>query len=234
MAQMWHIRGERWESIPHRVLRDKRLTFRARGLLCYLLSLPDDWTTSVSRLRDLTPDKEPGQPYEGREALESAVRELERCGYLYRWLRRNDRGHISGYVWAYSADTDALRSMLEEVAPEVVQRAAVSGSPVNGSPVNGADQPKQTETAGRTVSGSTVPGSHATLRRTFLKKNEKKNGATPSAPSGRSATPPPCGQCDGRAGDPVSARLVWLDDDRTRSAPCPNCSPTYARTEAGR
>ncbi|MGX7829824.1 hypothetical protein ACTG9Q_32570 [Actinokineospora sp. 24-640] len=81
MAQMWHVRGERWESIPHRVLRDKRLTFRARGLLCYLLSLPDDWQTSVQRLRDLTPTKEPGRPYEGREALESAVHELEGCGY---------------------------------------------------------------------------------------------------------------------------------------------------------
>lgn len=106
MAHMWHVRGERWESIPHRVLRDKRLTFRARGLLCYLLSLPDDWQTSVSRLRDLTSAKEPGRPYEGREALESAVHELEGCGYLYRWLRRNERGHVSGYVWAYSADVE--------------------------------------------------------------------------------------------------------------------------------
>jgi hypothetical protein len=223
MAHMWHVRGERWESIPHRVLRDKRLTFRARGLLCYLLSLPDDWQTSVHRLRDLTPAKEPGRPYEGREALESAVHELEGCGYLYRWPRRNERGHASGYVWAYSADVETLRATLEEVAPEVVQRAAVSGSPVDGSPGDGADQPKQGEPAGRPVSGSTGDGSHANLRRTVRKKNEKKN--EPSAPHGRSAVAPECGQCDARPGDPVSARVVWLDEDRTLSTPCPRCAP---------
>jgi hypothetical protein len=57
--------------------------------------------------------------------------------------------------------------------------------------------------------------------------NRPRNRPSPSAPSGRSATPP-CGECDGRAGDPVSARIVWLDDDRTTSAPCPNCHPQGA------
>ncbi len=223
MARMWHVRGERWESIPHRVLRDKRLTFRARGLLCYLLSLPDDWTTSVQRLRDLTPAKEPGRPYEGREALESAVHELEACGYLYRWPRRNERGHVAGYVWAYSADTETLRATLEEVAPEVVRRATVSGSPVNGSPGNGPEQHGQGETAGRTASGSTVDGSPVSIRSTVFKKNLKKN--PPSAPEGRTATPPECGECDARPGDPVSARVLWTDEDRTRSTPCPRCAP---------
>ncbi|WP_156893780.1 hypothetical protein [Actinokineospora enzanensis] len=108
------------------------------------------------------------------------MHELEGCGYLYRWPRRNERGHVAGYVWAYSADVETLRATLEEVAPEVVQRAAVSGSPVNGSPVNGspgdgADQPKQGEPAGRAVSRSTVDGSPVNIRRTVLKKNEKKN-----------------------------------------------------------
>lgn len=37
--------------------------------------------------------------------------------------------------------------------------------------------------------------------------------------------PPVCGQCDARKSDPVSARVVWLDDDHTRSAPCPRCHP---------
>ncbi|MFD9703872.1 hypothetical protein [Lentzea sp. NPDC059081] len=181
----------------------------------------------MQRLRDLTPAKEPGKPYEGREALESAVHELERCGYLYRWPRRNERGHAAGFVWAYSADAEALRVTLEEVAPEVVQRATASGSAVNGSPGNGSEQPKQAEPAGRTVSGSTGYGSHASIRRTVFTKNEKKN--PPSAPTGRPALPPVCGSCDARPSDPVSARVIWLDDDRTRSTPCPNCSPAVSR-----
>ncbi|GLZ29365.1 hypothetical protein Lesp02_15550 [Lentzea sp. NBRC 105346] len=42
------------------------------------------------------------------------------------------------------------------------------------------------------------------------------------APNGRSAV---CGQCDARESDPVSARVVWLDEDRTRSTLCPRCHP---------
>lgn len=42
---------------------------------------------------------------------------------------------------------------------------------------------------------------------------------------------PVCGQCDARYdSDPVSARVVWLDEDLTRSAPCPRCHP---RARAG-
>jgi hypothetical protein len=44
--------------------------------------------------------------------------------------------------------------------------------------------------------------------------------------------PPPCGQCDARPGDPVSARVVWLDDGR--SAPCATCHPRGIAQRPGR
>ncbi|ONI85682.1 hypothetical protein ALI22I_28370 [Saccharothrix sp. ALI-22-I] len=55
--------------------------------------------------------------------------------------------------------------------------------------------------------------------------NRPRNRPAPSAPGGRSAVSPVCGQCDARDSDPVSARVVWLDEDRTRSTPCPRCAP---------
>ncbi|WP_447006677.1 helix-turn-helix domain-containing protein [Saccharothrix isguenensis] len=55
--------------------------------------------------------------------------------------------------------------------------------------------------------------------------NRPGNRPTPSAPDGRSAVRPVCGHCDARDSDPVSARVVWLDEDRTRSVPCPRCAP---------
>jgi DNA-binding transcriptional ArsR family regulator len=55
--------------------------------------------------------------------------------------------------------------------------------------------------------------------------NQKMNRPAPSAPGGRSAVPAECGQCDARPGDPVSARLIWQDEDRTVSVPCPRCAP---------
>jgi hypothetical protein len=41
----------------------------------------------------------------------------------------------------------------------------------------------------------------------------------------RSPLPPPCGQCDARPADPVSARMVWLDMERTEAQRCPRCHP---------
>jgi len=36
---------------------------------------------------------------------------------------------------------------------------------------------------------------------------------------------PPCGQCDARDTDPITARVIWLDADHTASARCPRCHP---------
>lgn len=42
------------------------------------------------------------------------------------------------------------------------------------------------------------------------------------------ALPSVCGQCDARPSDPVSARVIWLDADHTRSQRCPRCHPAAA------
>ncbi|MFI9451797.1 helix-turn-helix domain-containing protein [Amycolatopsis sp. NPDC052450] len=65
--------------------------------------------------------------------------------------------------------------------------------------------------------------------RTFL----NRQGNRP-APEARSPLLPPCGQCDARPDDPVSARVVWLDADRTRSTLCPRCHPSARRAGGAR
>jgi hypothetical protein len=40
------------------------------------------------------------------------------------------------------------------------------------------------------------------------------------------AIPPICGRCDAHETDPVTARVIWLDQDRQQSTPCPRCHPT--------
>jgi hypothetical protein len=41
----------------------------------------------------------------------------------------------------------------------------------------------------------------------------------------RAATPPLCGQCEGRPNEGVASRTVWLDDQHERFALCPRCHP---------
>lgn len=49
----------------------------------------------------------------------------------------------------------------------------------------------------------------------------------PAAPSSLK----PCGQCQARDGDPVSARLLWLDEERRRFEWCPRCHPLGQHTK---
>jgi hypothetical protein len=74
--------------IHNATLRDSRLSWRARGLLAYILSLPDNWTIASGHLEQ--------QAAEGREAVRSALRELETYGYLTR-----HRFHRADGTWGY-------------------------------------------------------------------------------------------------------------------------------------
>lgn len=67
-------------------LRDKRLSFKAKGLLSMCLSFPDDWNYSVEGLAKISK--------EGKGCVTSTLKELEMAGYLKREKIRDGRGRI--------------------------------------------------------------------------------------------------------------------------------------------
>ena len=68
-------------------LKDKRLSYKAKGLLSEMLSLPPEWDYTLSGLAVISAD--------GIDSVRSAVRELEKYGYLVRSQRRDERGRMS-------------------------------------------------------------------------------------------------------------------------------------------
>lgn len=75
-------------QIPNAWLRDKRLTRKARGLLAELLTHRVGWIVTVEALSE-------GGP-EGRDAIMTALAELERFGYLQRERERDEGGRLRG------------------------------------------------------------------------------------------------------------------------------------------
>lgn len=69
-------------NVPSTVARDSRLSFRARGVLVYLLDKPDGWRV---RAESIAAD---GQ--EGRVAVQAALRELAERGYYRRVIARTE------------------------------------------------------------------------------------------------------------------------------------------------
>ena len=57
-------------------LKDKRLSWGAKGLLAYLISLPNDWKIIVEHLKTVSKD--------GRDSVNSKIKELMDAGYMSR------------------------------------------------------------------------------------------------------------------------------------------------------
>ena len=69
--------------------KEKQMSFKAKGLLSVMLSLPDNWDYSVAGLETLSRD--------GKASINKALAELERFGYLKRTQRMDDKGRFDGY-----------------------------------------------------------------------------------------------------------------------------------------
>ena len=72
-------------------LRDKNLSLKAVGLLSKMLSFNDGWKFSTRGLSAICK--------EGPDAIHSALRELEKHGYLVRHRTRDDKGRMSCMVF---------------------------------------------------------------------------------------------------------------------------------------
>ena len=72
-------------------LKDTRLSLKAKGLLSYMLSLPNDWKFSTRGLIS--------HCREGADALRVALKELEAAGYLRRTRIRSGNGSFAEEEW---------------------------------------------------------------------------------------------------------------------------------------
>ncbi|MDY2686124.1 MAG: DnaD domain protein [Selenomonadaceae bacterium] len=72
-------------------LRDKRLSFKAKGLMSFMLSLPDNWVYSIKGLSYFATD--------GKDAVRGALKELEKAGYLQMKRERNENGTLSNAAY---------------------------------------------------------------------------------------------------------------------------------------
>ena len=88
MAIVRVSRRSHYTAIPNVVLESHELSFKARGLLCYLLSKPDHWETSTQAMaREAKKD--------GRDSIRAAMQELREAGFAQIVRHRGERGHIT-------------------------------------------------------------------------------------------------------------------------------------------
>ena len=69
-------------------LQDRNISLKAKGLLSYMLSLPDYWEYSITGLASICK--------EGPDCIRSTVQELEEAGYITRNRQRLENGQLGG------------------------------------------------------------------------------------------------------------------------------------------
>ena len=88
MSEVFRIeKKSNYTVMSNHHLQDERLTLKAKGLLCYILSLPEDWDYKMTGLAAKHPD--------GITAIRSCIHQLEKAGYIRRRQTTSSKGQFS-------------------------------------------------------------------------------------------------------------------------------------------
>ena len=98
--------------ISNSFIRDTQLSFKAKGVMILILSFPDSWNITVKGLTAFSK--------ESRDAVITAIRELEAAGYIERRVIRDNNGcyRTVGYtVYEKGRKTDVSGYKRESATP---------------------------------------------------------------------------------------------------------------------
>ena len=95
-------------AIPNTICNDSNLSWKAKGILLYLASKPDDWKFYMNEIKLKATD--------GKSALQSGIKELEDFGYLVRDRSFDDNNKFNGYNWILQDPSSVILRQTENRA----------------------------------------------------------------------------------------------------------------------
>ena len=110
--------SDNFTQIPNEILRNPELTAKAKGILCLLLSNQNGWKSHITTICGMMAD--------GKTAIDSGLKELEKHGYLKRLAYREKNTKIRrGTMWCYTNDpkkfeSDKILELLDYYGLELV------------------------------------------------------------------------------------------------------------------
>lgn len=83
-----------YARIPNRILNDKNLSWKSKGLLAYCMSKPENWEVRVADIINKSTD--------GESSVRSSLKELMELGYCQGTQLKNPDGSIGGYQYDFA------------------------------------------------------------------------------------------------------------------------------------
>jgi hypothetical protein len=88
-------------TVHKNFIHDDNLSWKAKGILLYLLSRPDDWQVYETEIVKHSSD--------GLSGLKSGIKELEQVGYIQRNRKRDDKGRLKEYEYLVYEQPNHIR-----------------------------------------------------------------------------------------------------------------------------
>jgi hypothetical protein len=82
-------------------LSNPNLSWKAKGILAYMLSLPDDWQIYETEIMKHSID--------GRSSTSAGIKELIKAGYIERTQNKTEKGKFSGYKYTVYESLNRVR-----------------------------------------------------------------------------------------------------------------------------
>lgn len=90
-------REDPFARVPKSLLNDQRLSWKAKGIISYLIGKPSDWKTNVKDISARSTD--------GSNAIRSALNELRKLGYARLDKVKDVKGRVAEWIWKISDST---------------------------------------------------------------------------------------------------------------------------------
>lgn len=128
MAKIKKIYDRGFTVIDNLVLNDELLSWKAKGLFCYLWSQADEWNFYVKEVAKHSKG--------GKDQVTTGLEELEKAGYLLRNRRRNELGQLKNNEWLLS---DHPKEKWKNIAKKRTnkKKAPMTDFPAQENPVQG-------------------------------------------------------------------------------------------------
>ena len=122
-------RKDNFTILDNTCIRDCNLSWKAKGLHTYLMSLPEDWKICLSDLVNRSVD--------GRDSMNTAIKELENFGYLKRVIERKENGCFKHfcYVVFECPENQEIKDSCEDTNNQPVTDYPFTENPLMDKPI---------------------------------------------------------------------------------------------------
>lgn len=151
MSNIERVKKHGYTITDNQIIKDERLSWKARGIFQYLWAMPSDWNFYVDEVAKHSKD--------GIKALKSGLSELEKYGYLKRTMLRDKKGLFGEMSWKLS-DTGVF-TVSTKNGPTDNTVDAKNGPTDNGTLLNKNNTNKK-ETLNKKNTKEILSSSHST------------------------------------------------------------------------